>query len=91
MINPFNNQGMCCVGEVSHPQINDGRPLPLFEPASPSNRPSINAVEGWNAAAEKANSRAFFQVFGRYPTCNAELMAWEDSHFSKNFARSVRK
>ena len=84
MINPFNRQGMRGVGEVSHPQINDGRPLPLFEPVSPKDQHSINTMEGWNAAAEKANSRAFFQVFGRYPTCHAELMAWEDSHFLKN-------
>lgn len=89
MINPFNRQGMRGVGEVSHPQINDGRPLPLFEPVSPKDRPSINTMEGWNAAAEKANSLAFLQAFGRYPTSPAELRSWVDSLLYKDFARSV--
>ena len=89
MINPFNCQGMCCVSEVAHPQINDGRPLPLFDPASPKDRPSINTMEGWNAAAEKANNRAFLQAFGRYPTSPAELRSWVDSLLHKDFARSV--
>ena len=41
--------GLRFVGYASHPRVNHGEPLPLFEPVAPKDRPSINTVEGRNA------------------------------------------
>lgn len=82
----FNITGMRCIGQVVNTKVNGGRPVPLFEPVPPAGRPSINTMEGWNAAAERANTRAFNQVFGRNPACSDELMAWERSGFDRSFS-----
>lgn len=47
MFNPFDTPGLRYVGEYSHPQVNHGQPLPVFEPVAPAGRPSINSLEGW--------------------------------------------
>lgn len=67
------------------PHVSNGKPLPVFEPVIPEGRPDINTLEGWNTLANKANRRAFAADFGREPVCDAELRAWEHSHFSKDF------
>jgi len=74
-----------CVGQVSHRKVNHGRPVPLYEPMAMKGRPDINTLEGWNAAAAKANNRAFCQTFGREPVCSDELKAWEKSNFASEF------
>lgn len=84
-----NMPGMRYLGHVSHEQVNQGQPVPVFEPAAPAGRPSINTREGWNAVAERANTRAFTQAFGRSPVCPAELKAWERSGFSTSFRWDV--
>ena len=84
-MNPLNVPGLRYVGHVSHPRVNHGEPLPLFEPVAPEGCPDINTPEGCTAFANKYNSKAFRQVFGRDPVCTTELRAWENSHFSKDF------
>ena len=69
--------GMIRIGQISHPRVNGGQPLPLFEPIAPENHPSINTMEGWNSLADKQNRRSFAVVFGREPNNDAELRAWE--------------
>ncbi len=81
----YDAPGLRYVGHVSHPHVSGGKPLPVFEPVAPVDRPSINALEGWTALANKDNTMAFRDVFGREPVCDAELRAWGDSHFSKDF------
>lgn len=85
MFNPFDVPGLRYVGQVSHPQVNNGEPVPQFEPVAPEGKLSINTLEGWNKYATEGNRRAFYQVFGRKPVCDAELRAWEKSDFSKDF------
>lgn len=70
--------GLLYVGEVSHPNVNQGASVPHYEPMVPENHPGINTLEGWNAAAAKANRRAFTQALGREPKTDAELNAWVD-------------
>ena len=88
MVDIFNTTGLHHVGSVTNERVNGGQPVPLFKPVTPEGKLDINTREGWNAAAEKANHRAFFQAFGRYPSCPAELKAWQNSHFSEDFVWS---
>lgn len=81
----YNAPGLRYVGHVSHPQVNHGLVLPMFEPVPVEGRPDINTQEGWNKLATENNRREFVRLFGRYPICDAELRAWENSHFSKDF------
>ena len=76
MFDPFNAPGLRYVGEYSHPQVNHGQSLPVFEPVEPKDRPSINSLEGWNAAADAANRRAFVSANGREPKNRDELYTW---------------
>lgn len=73
------------VGMFSDSKINNGQELPLFKSAPPKNRPGINTLEGWNALCKKNNTKVFIDIFGREPSCDAELRAWYDSHFSSDF------
>lgn len=91
MLDLFNTPGLRHVGSVTNERVNGGNPVPLFEPVSPAGNLNINTLEGWNAAAEKANRRAFSQAFGRKPSCADELKAWQDSHFSKDFVWSGKQ
>ena len=82
-MNLCNVPGLRCAGHISHPNVNGGQPVPLYKPVD---RPGgINTLEGWNKFAAESNNRAFFQVFGRKPVCDAELRAWEKSDFSNDF------
>ena len=76
MFDPFKAPGLRYAGEYSHPQVNNGQPLPVFEPVEPKDRPSINSLEGWNAAADAANRRAFVSANGREPENREELYTW---------------
>lgn len=91
MLDLFNTPGLRHVGSVINESVNAGNPVPLFEPISPASNLNINTLEGWNAAAENANRRAFSQAFGRDPSCQTELEAWQDSHFSKDFVWSCKQ
>jgi len=84
-MNGFNNSGLHFVGLISDERVNDGSPLPLFEPLSPKDRPSINTPEGWNSYCEQRNRKAFAHVFGREPRNSAELREWERRGFPKEF------
>ena len=81
----FNTPGLRYAGALSHPHVNGGEPVPVFEPVVLPGQSDINTLEGWNAQADKANSKSFRRVFGRDPVCKAEQRAWECSHFSKDF------
>lgn len=81
----FKASGLRYVGHVSHERVKHGQPLPCFEPVALPGQPDINTAEGCLAFANKYNSKAFYEIFGREPMCEAELRAWEDSHFSKDF------
>lgn len=79
MFNPYNaTSGLRYVRHISHPQVNDGQFLPLFEPVAPEGRPSINTLEGWNKCADDGNRRAFISTNGREPKSKEELYAWVD-------------
>ena len=76
MFNLFNAPGLRYVGEYSHPQVNHGQSLPVFEPVAPEGRPSINTIEGWNKFAEEGNRKSFISANGREPKNREELYAW---------------
>lgn len=84
-MNFFDNPSLRYAKDISHPRINNGQPVPLFEPVAPEGMPSINTLTGWDATADRHNRRSFARVFGREPVCGAELRAWEGNHFSKDF------
>ena len=64
------------VGELAHPSINDGAPIPLYEMIAPKGGCSINTQEGWNRAADRANRYAFNAAHGRTPESVDELYSW---------------
>ena len=76
MFDPFKAPGLRYAGEYSHPQVNHGQPLPVFEPVAPKDRPSINSLEGWKASADAENRRSFISANGREPKSSEELYAW---------------
>lgn len=45
--------GLCCIGTVNDSHYNDGVELPLYEPAAPRGKLSINTLEGWNALCSR--------------------------------------
>ena len=76
MFNPFDIPELRYVGDISCEDVNDGAPMPLFEPVEPENRPSINTLEGCNKLAAEINRRSFVSANGRKPESEAELNAW---------------
>ena len=88
MFNPYEAPGLQYIGHVSHPQVNYGQPLPVFEPKAPVDGPSINTEEGWalfHKRMTEENCVYFLQAFGRDPICIEEVEAWERSYFVKDF------
>lgn len=66
--------GMIFTGQVSHPLMNQGQPVPLYCFAD---RPGgINTLEGWNTLANRINRRSFVLANGREPMNDAELRLW---------------
>jgi hypothetical protein len=57
MFDPFNSPALQFDGHISHPQINNGQPLPLFQPVAPEGRPSINTLDGWNQLVAETERR----------------------------------
>ncbi len=45
--------GLRCIGTAKDPHCNGGTELPLYEPAAPRGKLSINTLEGWNALCSK--------------------------------------
>lgn len=78
MFNPFDTPGLRYICEYSHPRVNHGQLVPLFEPVAPEGRPSINTLEGWTAAADRVNHKSFISANGREPRNREELYAWVD-------------
>ena len=76
MFDPFNEPALQFVGFVSQKDVNGGGEVPVFEPVPPKDKPSINTLEGWNAAAARINRRSFIAEFGRAPTCDEEVQNW---------------
>lgn len=66
--------GMTYMGQVSHPEINGGQPVPCFTPVESAN--SINTLEGWNALAGRQNRKSFISDHGREPESDDELKTW---------------
>ena len=66
--------GMIYIGQVSHPDINAGQPVPIFTSDKRAN--SINTLEGWNALAARQNRKSFISAHGRAPDSDDELNAW---------------
>lgn len=66
--------GTVYIGQISHPNVNGGQPVPHFAPASCPN--SINTMGGWNALADRVNRRSFLHANGREPVDDAELRSW---------------
>lgn len=60
-------------GYASHPDVNNGEAVPLFSFAEPTDRPSINTLEGWNARAKELNLKYFRRRYGRDPHNEYEL------------------
>lgn len=66
--------GLSYIGTITNPHVNQGAPVPLYEPV---NHPGgINTLEGWNALADKQNRRSFLRKFGREPKNESELWEW---------------
>ena len=78
MFNPFEVPNLRYVGEYSHPQVNHGQPLPMFEPVAPEGRPSINTLDGWIKYADEGNRREFISANNREPINKEELHTWVD-------------
>lgn len=76
MFNPFDIPELRYVGDISCEDVNDGAPMPLFEPVEPEDRPNINTLEGCNRLAAEINRRSFVSANGRKPESEAELNAW---------------
>ena len=83
MFNPFNCPGLRYTGDISCENINDGTPLPVFEPVVQEGHPDINTLDGWNALCDRANRRSFIRIHGREPRDTAELRTWEEQFFAK--------
>ena len=49
---------MQMVGMVSHPVVNNGAPVPVYENIRDESRPDINTLEGWNQKSREINSHA---------------------------------
>lgn len=60
-MNPFDFPGCTFIGHIKAPNVNGGKPVPLFVPCPPSGNMSINTLEGWNASADKQNRRSFIK------------------------------
>lgn len=76
-MNPFEIPGCVFIGYTQAENVNDGQPVPLFEPAPPpAGRLSINTLEGWTQAANAHNLRSFRKMHGRDPVDNDEIMRW---------------
>ena len=46
--------GLVFAGYTCNPQINNGKPMPLYDIAEPHDgKLSINTAEGWNAMVER--------------------------------------
>lgn len=75
-MNLYNAPGLHCVGQISHPKVNAGQPVPVFEPVASKDRPDINTMEGWNALADSVNRKSFVHAFGREPIDRDELYEW---------------
>ena len=54
---PYNASCLRYVGHISCEEVNEGKPLPLFEPVAPEGRLSINTLEGWNRLVEEQERR----------------------------------
>lgn len=64
-------------GMIRHPEVNNGQPVPVFSPKPRTDgKPSINTLDGWNAAAQEQNRLSFERAIGRPPADDAELNAW---------------
>lgn len=72
----INLPGLHFVGYVSNNHVNQGEPVAVFEPVVHKDLPSINTLEGWNAAANKQNRKSFVFDHGREPESDNELEAW---------------
>ena len=73
---PFFIPGCTFIGYIAAGNVNNGSPVPLFEPAPPPGKLSINTLEGWNAAADRQNRRSFRAALGRDPVSDTELRSW---------------
>ena len=71
--------GCIFAGYTEHPDINDGKPFPLFEPIMPKDRPSINTLDGWNAMVNAQNLRYFRRRYGRDPHNDEELQRYANA------------
>jgi len=78
-MNPYDAPGLSYVGHISHPRVNCGRPLPVFEPVAPEGSPDINTMDGWNALTDRVNRRSFLRANGREPVDDAELHSWVEA------------
>lgn len=63
--------GLSPLPPVSDPEIKNGAPIPCYQMTG-----AINTKDGWNAAAEKSNTRAFRHHFGREPENYDEVTKW---------------
>lgn len=71
--------GLIYVKTVTNPNVNQGKPVALFEPAAPKDKPSINTAEGWNAMVKAQNLRYFRLRYGRDPHNEDELKRYADA------------
>ena len=75
--------GLVFKGFVQAENINGGNPIPLFECKAPTDKPSINTLEGWCAAVDAHNRHNFRLLMGRDPIDEAEFQAWVPTQFTR--------
>lgn len=71
--------GLVYVRSIVNPDVNHGDPVPLFEPITPKDRPSINTPDGWNAMVKAQNLRYFRRRYSREPHNDNELNRYADA------------
>ena len=75
-MNPLTIPGCVFIGYVSDDNVNNGSPVPLFEPIPSPDKQDINTMDGWNTIADQGNRRSFRLANGRDPVNDAELDSW---------------
>ena len=83
-MNTTNIPGLVFVGYRSDPRINGGAPTPHYEFAKRlEGKPSINTLEGWNAAAEENAVHNYRKRLGIEPPSIKAAVQWHEDFIER--------
>ena len=78
--------GLVFTAYRSDPLINEGAPIPCYEVAERiDGKPSINTLEGWNAAAQENAVHNYRKLLGKEPPSGAAAMRWQRELIEQEF------